>query len=118
MGARVLGDEVPLGAVAKEDMNRVLSPNLQKITVNPPNPNIPHARAQCTLPTARNYRPAAAGLQRSGRLMRGFGLVSARLHSAQGRGNAQCVVCMARHSLNPWPYPLTRPPQPTLWPHA
>jgi clan AA aspartic protease len=46
VGALVLGDEVLLGAVPMEDMDLVLSPSLQRITVNPANPNIPHARVK------------------------------------------------------------------------
>ena len=47
VGALVLGDEVLLlGAVPMEDMDLVLSPSQQKITVNPANPNIPHARVK------------------------------------------------------------------------
>jgi clan AA aspartic protease len=46
VGALVLGDEVLLGAVPMEDMDLVLSPSLQKITVNPASPNIPHARVK------------------------------------------------------------------------
>lgn len=46
VGALVLGDEVLLGAVPMEDMDLVLSPSQQAITVNPANPNIPHARVK------------------------------------------------------------------------
>lgn len=46
VGALVLGDEVLMGAVPMEDMDLVLSPSQQKITVNPANPNIPHARVK------------------------------------------------------------------------
>lgn len=46
VGALVLGDEVLLGAVPMEDMDLVLSPSQQTITVNPANPNIPHARVK------------------------------------------------------------------------
>jgi len=46
VGALVLGDEVLLGAVPKEDMDLVLSPSQKRITVNPANPNIPHARVK------------------------------------------------------------------------
>jgi clan AA aspartic protease len=40
-GALVLGDEVLLGAVPMEDMDLVISPSLQTVTVNPQSPNIP-----------------------------------------------------------------------------
>jgi clan AA aspartic protease len=44
VGALVIGDEVMLGSVPMEDMDLVLSPSRQTITVNPSSPNIPHAR--------------------------------------------------------------------------
>ena len=40
-GALVLGDEVLLGAVPMEDMDLVISPATQELTVNPASPNIP-----------------------------------------------------------------------------
>ena len=40
-GAMVLGNEVLLGAIPMEDMDLVLRPQLQSITVNPESPNIP-----------------------------------------------------------------------------
>lgn len=46
VGALVLGDEVLLGAVPMEDMDLLLAPSQQKVTVNPANPNIPHARVK------------------------------------------------------------------------
>ncbi|MDP2751842.1 MAG: clan AA aspartic protease [Rhodocyclaceae bacterium] len=46
VGALVMGDEVLLGAVPMKDMDLVLSPSQQKISVNPANPNIPHARVK------------------------------------------------------------------------
>jgi clan AA aspartic protease len=42
-GALVLGDSVLLGAVPMEDMDLVISPSRQTITVNPKSPNIPSA---------------------------------------------------------------------------
>ena len=42
-GALVLGDVVLLGAVPLEDMDLVINPRLQTITVNPESPNIPTA---------------------------------------------------------------------------
>ncbi len=42
-GALVLGDSVLLGAVPLEDMDLVINPCLQTITVNPESPNIPAA---------------------------------------------------------------------------
>lgn len=40
-GALVVGDEVLLGAVPMEDMDLVVSPATQTVTVNPESPNIP-----------------------------------------------------------------------------
>jgi hypothetical protein len=40
-GAMVLGDEVMLGAIPMEDMDLVLQPQLQRLSVNPANPNLP-----------------------------------------------------------------------------
>lgn len=42
-GALVLGDRPLLGAVPMEDMDLVISPTKQEITVNPASPNIPSA---------------------------------------------------------------------------
>ena len=36
----VLGDEVLLGAIPMEDMDLVLQPQLQHLSVNPENPNV------------------------------------------------------------------------------
>jgi clan AA aspartic protease len=46
VGALVMGDEVLLGAVPMEDMDLVLLPSQQQVTVNPANLNIPHARVK------------------------------------------------------------------------
>jgi len=46
VGALVLGDEVLLGAVPMEDLDLVISPGRQSVTVNPESPNIPHARVK------------------------------------------------------------------------
>jgi clan AA aspartic protease len=40
-GALVLGDSVLLGAVPMEDMDLVINPRLQRLTVNPASPNLP-----------------------------------------------------------------------------
>jgi clan AA aspartic protease len=40
-GALVLGDRVLLGAIPMEDMDLVISPTKQQVTVNPESPNIP-----------------------------------------------------------------------------
>jgi clan AA aspartic protease len=40
VGALVLGDQALLGAIPMEDMDLVVSPSRQTITVNPNNPNI------------------------------------------------------------------------------
>ena len=42
-GALVMGDTVLLGAVPLEDMDLVINPRLQIVTVNPASPNIPTA---------------------------------------------------------------------------
>lgn len=42
-GALVLGDSVLLGAVPMEDMDLVINPRTQELTVNPDSPNIPSA---------------------------------------------------------------------------
>ena len=42
-GALVLGDRVLFGAVPMEDMDLVISPTKQQVTVNPESPNIPSA---------------------------------------------------------------------------
>ncbi|HZZ29698.1 MAG TPA: clan AA aspartic protease [Pirellulales bacterium] len=49
VGALVLGDEVLLGAVPMEDLDLVVSPSRQSITVNPESPNIPHARVKAQM---------------------------------------------------------------------
>ncbi|NIM14830.1 MAG: clan AA aspartic protease [Candidatus Aminicenantes bacterium] len=41
-GALVLGDSVLMGAVPMEDMDLVINPATQRVTVNPQSPNIPH----------------------------------------------------------------------------
>ena len=46
VGALVLGDEVLLGAVPMEDMDLVVNPSRREVTVDPANPNIPHARVK------------------------------------------------------------------------
>ena len=45
-GAMVLGNEVLLGAIPMEDMDLVLRPQLQSITVNPESPNSPLSLAK------------------------------------------------------------------------
>jgi clan AA aspartic protease len=41
VGALVLGDQPLLGAIPMEDMDLVINPSRQSLTVNPSNPNIP-----------------------------------------------------------------------------
>lgn len=43
VGALVMGDQVLLGAIPMEDMDLVVLPREQRITVNPSAPNIPMA---------------------------------------------------------------------------
>lgn len=45
-GALVLGDEPLLGAIQMEDMDLVLNPSRQSITVNPESPNIASAKVK------------------------------------------------------------------------
>ena len=42
-GAFVMGDSVLLGAIPMEDMDLIINPGLQKVTVNPKSPDIPSA---------------------------------------------------------------------------
>lgn len=42
--AFVLGEEVLLGSIPMEDMDLVLNPRLEQVTVNPKSPDIPSAR--------------------------------------------------------------------------
>lgn len=49
-GALVLGDSVLLGAIPMEDMDLVISPTLQRVTVNPESPNIPSALVKVIKP--------------------------------------------------------------------
>ena len=42
-GALVLGDSVLLGAIPMEDMDLIINPHEQKLTVNPESPNTPSA---------------------------------------------------------------------------
>ncbi len=42
-GALVIGESVQMGAVPMEDMDLVISPSGQTVTVNPKSPNIPSA---------------------------------------------------------------------------
>jgi clan AA aspartic protease len=45
-GALVLGDEVLLGVVPMEDMDLIINPRQEKLTVNPKSPNIPSAKVK------------------------------------------------------------------------
>lgn len=42
-GALVLGDSILLGSIPMEDMDLVVNPRMQTITVNPESPNVPSA---------------------------------------------------------------------------
>ena len=53
VGALVLGDEVLLGAVPMEDMDLVVNPGRRQLTVDPANPNVPHARVKPAPVTAQ-----------------------------------------------------------------
>ena len=45
VGALITGDEVLLGAIPMEDMDLVVNPKLQQLTVHPDRPNIPRGLA-------------------------------------------------------------------------
>lgn len=47
-GALVMGDSVLLGAIPLEDMDLVVDPRRQEVTVNPDSPNIPSAVVMTT----------------------------------------------------------------------
>ena len=49
-GAMVLGNKVLLGAIPMEDMDLVLQPQLQRLSVNPDSPNIPQSLAMAGQP--------------------------------------------------------------------
>lgn len=46
VGAMVLGTEVLLGAIPMEDMDLVIAPATQQVTVNPASPNVPTSLAK------------------------------------------------------------------------
>ncbi|MDE0154696.1 MAG: clan AA aspartic protease [Gammaproteobacteria bacterium] len=52
-GALVLGDNVLLGSIPMEDMDLVINPGRQKITVNPESPDIPSVIVKAACPTSR-----------------------------------------------------------------
>ncbi|MGH8644536.1 MAG: clan AA aspartic protease, partial [Gammaproteobacteria bacterium] len=45
-GALVFGDQVLLGAIPMDDMDLIIEPSRQKVTVNPMSPNIPLSLAK------------------------------------------------------------------------
>ncbi len=45
-GALVLGDEVLMGAIPMEDMDLVIIPSTQQLSVNPASPNIASAKVK------------------------------------------------------------------------
>ena len=56
-GAMVLGDEVLLGAIPMEDLDLVLRPATQDVSVNPKNPNIPASIAMGMRAAQRDSNP-------------------------------------------------------------
>ena len=50
-GALVLGDQVLLGAIPMEDMDLIVEPARQRVSVNPNSPNIPMSLAKGTFST-------------------------------------------------------------------
>ena len=51
-GALVLGDGVLLGSIPLEDMDLVINPRKQQVTVNPESPNVPSAVVKLAHPLA------------------------------------------------------------------
>ena len=56
VGAFVLGDSVLLGSIPLNDMDLVLNPRLEQVTVNPQSPNIPSAVVMRTVKGTGAYR--------------------------------------------------------------
>lgn len=54
-GALVLGDQVLLGAIPMEDMDLIVEPARQRVTVNPRAPNVPMSLAKGARKTKRKY---------------------------------------------------------------
>ena len=54
VGALVLGDQALLGAIPMEDMDLVVSPSRQTLTVNPANPNIAMSLAMGVRPATED----------------------------------------------------------------
>jgi clan AA aspartic protease len=54
VGALVLGDQALLGAIPMEDMDLVISPARQTVTVNPSNPNIAMSIAMGVQPSEKS----------------------------------------------------------------
>ena len=52
-GALVLGDSILLGSISMEDMDLVINPRKQCVTVNPESPNIPSAVVKAGRPAHR-----------------------------------------------------------------
>jgi len=51
VGALVFGDQALLGAIPMEDMDLVIEPLRQSVTVNPSNPNLPMSAAMGSRPS-------------------------------------------------------------------
>jgi clan AA aspartic protease len=51
VGALVFGDQALLGAIPMEDMDLVINPLRQTVTVNPSNPNLPMSAAMGARPS-------------------------------------------------------------------
>lgn len=67
-GAFVLGERVLVGAIPLEDMDLVVDPARQRVTVNPASPDIPTAitmNASRPVASARGLSPAGARDPRS-----------------------------------------------------
>ena len=61
VGALVFGDEVLLGAVPMEDMDLIVDPLRERITVDPASPNTPRARAKQLTPRTCAWRDPDLG---------------------------------------------------------
>lgn len=72
LGDQVLGEEVLLGAIPMEDMDLVLQPQLQQLTVNPASPNLPTSLAKSRamashVPTRRERAWSGSAIARGSR---------------------------------------------------
>ena len=86
-GALVLGDSILLGSIPMEDMDLVVNPRMQTVTVNPESPNVPSAVVKRA---GRPHIPADDCLRATGRrsecnLRKGKKLTAIEFHSVNAR---------------------------------